>query len=268
MPQRRDLRDHPATPAAELLGHSFRTPELLTRALTHRSLSSETSSRDLPNSLQDPNADNEQLEFLGDSILGMIVAEALFRLFPASREGELTRLRASLVSRKSLAEAAGRIGLGPFLRLGRGEAQTGGRQKPAILADAFEALIAALYLDGGLGTARHFIDRHLIQPAMPTLHAALVPGTLFSGAVGDHKSALQERLQAAGRGQPLYVLTAQSGPDHLKRFHVQVRVAAPLPDDPNHTQTLAEAEGSTKKQAQQAAAQIALAQLVAEAQPT
>ena len=255
----------PAQP--HFLDHTFASPELLLRALTHRSLAAEASSRDLLHSPQDPTADNEQLEFLGDSILGMIVAEALFRLFPASREGELTRLRASLVSRVSLAEAATRIDLGPLLRLGRGEAQTGGHSKPAILADAFEALIAALYLDGGLEPARHFIDRHLIQPALPALNAALIPGTLFSGAVGDHKSALQERLQATGQGQPLYILTGQSGPDHLKRFHIQVRIAAPLPEDPNQTLILAEAEGSTKKQAQQAAAQLALAYLAAQAPP-
>ncbi len=240
-----------------VFGHVFELPELLVRALTHRSLSSETA----PEMLTDPSADNEQLEFLGDAVLGAVVAEALFRRFPASREGELTRLRASIVSRKNLGEVAGRMGLGRFLRLGKGEENSGGREKPAILANAIEAVIAALYLDGGMEAARRFIDRYVIDPALPVLDAAidLQGNHTFSGAVGDHKSALQEHLQAAGRGAPQYVLTAEMGPDHRRRFRVEVRVAAPVEGDPERTLALGEAEGQTKKQAQQAAAQIALA---------
>ncbi|RXH54428.1 ribonuclease III [Granulicella sibirica] len=258
MTTRRATRGKP-TPEqpSDLYGHSFTNPFLLTRALTHRSLSSETS----PAALTDPTADNEQLEFLGDAVLGMVVAEALYKLFPASREGELTRLRASIVSRKHLGEVAARINLGPHLLLGRGEEQSGGRAKPAILANAIEAVIAALYLDGGIEAARNFIDRHIIQPSLPSLKAALDPESTFSGAVGDHKSALQEHLQATGQGQPKYVLTAQTGPDHQRRFRIEVRVPAPLPDNADHTIALAEAEGPTKKQAQQAAAQQALAHL-------
>ena len=241
---------------ATFFGHIFRRPELLTWALTHRSLAYETN----PETLPSPAADNEQLEFVGDAVLGLAVAEALFRRFPASREGELTRLRASLVSRRHLGEVAARIDLGASLRLGRGEEQSGGRKKPAILANAIEAVIAALYLDGGLDAAREFIDRHIIEPALPDLHLALRNGDTFSGAIGDHKSALQEHLQAIGAGQPRYVLTDQSGPDHQKRFRIEVRI-----DDPSgDSRALAESEGSTKKQAQQEAARLAFQRLLAE----
>jgi ribonuclease-3 len=242
-----------------LFDHSFKRPDLLTWALTHRSLAYETN----PETLPDPAADNEQLEFLGDAVLGLAVAEALFRRFPGSREGELTRLRASLVSRRHLGEVAARINLGDLLLLGRGEEQSGGRRKPALLANAIEAVIAALYLDGGLDAARAFIEKHIIQPALPELHLALQAGATFSGAIGDHKSALQEYLQATGVGQPHYVLTAQSGPDHQKRFQVEVRV-----DDPEAGFTaLAQAEGATKKQAQQEAARIAFEHLLSKKNP-
>jgi ribonuclease III len=243
-----------AVPA--LFDHRFRRPELLTLALTHRSLAYEAN----PDAPPKPTSDNEQLEFVGDAVLGLVVAESLYCLFPHSREGELTRLRASLVSRRHLGSVAARINLGAMLRLGRGEEQSGGRQKPALLANALEAVIAALYLDGGLDAARPFIERHIIEPSIPDLHGALSAGDTFSGAIGDHKSALQEYLQAAGAGQPQYVLTAQSGPDHQKLFRVEVRV----PDGHGGTRALAESEGTTKKQAQQQAARIAVECLLAE----
>jgi ribonuclease-3 len=240
-----------------LFDHIFQRPDLLTWALTHRSLAYETN----PETLPDPAADNEQLEFVGDAVLGLAVAESLFRRFPSSREGELTRLRASLVSRRHLGEVAARIDLGSLLRLGRGEEQSGGRKKPALLANAIEAVIAALYLDGGLDAARAFIEKHIIEPALPDLHLALDGSKTFSGAIGDHKSALQEHLQATGAGQPQYVLTDQSGPDHQKRFRVEVRVD----DKSGGSRALAESEGTTKKQAQQAAARLAFERLIAEA---
>lgn len=230
--------------------HTFRDSDLLQRALTHRSLSYEAN----PTAISDPAGDNEQLEFVGDAVLGLVVAESLFRHFPRSREGELTRLRATLVSRRNLAEAANRMQLGGVLRLGRGEEQSGGRNKPALLANLLEAVIAALYLDGGLPAAQRFIDEQIVRPALPMLHDALAEGGTFSGAIGDHKSALQEVMQACGAGQPKYVLTDQSGPDHQKRFKVQVRMEQAGAED----QALAEAEGSTKKQAQQEAARLAL----------
>ncbi|HEX7158209.1 MAG TPA: ribonuclease III [Edaphobacter sp.] len=237
----------------EMFGHRFERPELLIWALTHRSLAYETNSEEL----QHPSADNEQLEFVGDAVLGLVVAESLLRRFPESREGELTRLRASLVSRRHLGAVAARMNLGALLRLGRGEEQSGGRQKPALLANALEAVIAALYLDGGLKVARKFIEARIIEPMLPELHQALLSGHTFSGAIGDHKSALQEHLQATGAGQPEYVLTAQSGPDHQKRFRVQVRIS----DGNGGTRALAESEGTTKKQAQQEAARMAFERL-------
>jgi ribonuclease-3 len=245
---------------APLFDHHFRRPELLTWALTHRSLAYETNPESLPN----PTADNEQLEFVGDAVLGLIVAESLFHRFSASREGELTRLRASLVSRRHLGEVAARIDLGSLLRLGRGEEQSGGRRKPALLANALEAVIAALYLDGGLNAARAFIERHIIEPTLPDLHLAMQGGDTFSGAIGDHKSALQEHLQATGAGQPHYVLTDQSGPDHQKRFRVEVRIQ----DKTGGSRALAESEGTTKKQAQQDAARLAFQRLISESQPS
>jgi ribonuclease-3 len=254
--KRADEPENNDTPAP-LFDHRFQRPNLLTWALTHRSLAYETN----PESLPDPTADNEQLEFLGDAILGLAVAESLFRRFPASREGELTRLRSSLVSRRHLGEVAAGIDLGALLRLGRGEEQSGGRRKPALLANALEAVIAALYLDGGLDAARAFIEKHIIEPSLPDLHLALQDGDTFSGAIGDHKSALQEHLQATGAGQPLYVLTDQSGPDHQKRFRVEVRIE----DKQGGSRALAESEGTTKKQAQQDAARIAFKRLLSEA---
>jgi ribonuclease-3 len=241
-----------------LFDHHFQQSDLLTWALTHRSLAYETN----PETSPDPHSDNEQLEFLGDAVLGLAVAESLFRRFPGSREGELTRLRASLVSRRHLGEVATRIDLGALLRLGRGEEQSGGRQKPALLANAIEAVIAALYLDGGLDAARAFIEKYIIEPALPDLNLALKAGDTFSGAIGDHKSALQEYLQATGSGQPQYVLTAQSGPDHQKRFRVEVRIQ----DKKGGSRALAESEGTTKKQAQQDAARLAFQRLMSESQ--
>ena len=241
-------------PAIALTGHHFSDPGLLVWALTHRSLSYERA----PEESAKPSSDNEQLEFIGDAVLGLVVAEALFRRFPDSREGELTRLRASLVSRRHLANVASGIDLGSMLLLGRGEDQSGGRRKPALLANALEAVIAALYLDGGLDAARRFIDRVIIVPSLPELQVALLSGGTFNGAIGDHKSALQEYVQSSGAGQPHYVLTAQSGPDHRKTFRVEVR----LQGSDGESRPIAESEGASKKQAQQEAARVALERLV------
>ena len=245
----------PSSPSdANFFDYKFKEPSLLTLALTHSSLAYESNPEGTPN----PGSDNEQLEFIGDAVLGLVVAEALYRRFPASREGDLTRLRASLVSSKNLAQVALRIELGPMLRLGRGEEHSGGHKKPALLANGLEAVIAAMYLDGGLAPARDFIHRHIIEPAEAELMSTLDSKEPFSGAVGDYKSALQERLQAAGSGQPKYVMTDQSGPDHKKRFRIEVRVV----DRAGGFITLADAEGSTKKLAQQEAARRALASVL------
>jgi ribonuclease-3 len=254
--RRKSAREQSGETPSTLFDHVFAKPELLTWALTHRSLAYESGAESSP----DPSSDNEQLEFVGDAVLGLAVADSLFRRFPHSREGELTRLRASLVSRRHLGAVGARIGLGEMLLLGRGEEQSGGRQKPALLANALEAVIAALYLDGGLETARVFIERHIIEPSLPDLHGALNASETFSGAIGDHKSALQEHLQATGAGQPQYVLTAQSGPDHQKLFRVEVRIS----DGQGGSRALGESEATTKKQAQQQAARIAVERLLAE----
>jgi ribonuclease-3 len=246
-----------ASSAVRFFGYKFKDPALLTLALTHSSLAYESN----PEGTRDPGSDNERLEFLGDAVLGLVVAEALYRRLPALREGDLTRLRASLVSSRHLAQVAQRIQLGPMLLLGRGEAHSGGHKKPALLANAMEAVIAALYLDGGLTPARSFIHRHIIDPAEASLSGALHSSEPISGAVGDYKSALQERLQAAGHDQPQYILIDQSGPDHQKRFRIEVRIAGAN----GAHRTLASAEGSTKKQAQQEAARLAFASLISSA---
>ena len=183
----------PRTSAGFQTGHTFRNPALLETALTHSSLLHEET---VPRA-EEPGLDNEQLEFLGDAVLSLTVAESLFRNFPSAREGDLTRMRASVVSSTHLAVVAGRLDLGSHLRFGRGEERSGGRRKPALLGDALEAVIAALYLDGGLEAAARFVEREVVSPAMADLRQAFAEGA----AIGDYKSALQERLQASGLGQ-------------------------------------------------------------------
>jgi ribonuclease-3 len=245
----------PVPAEKRFFGYKFKNPSLLKLALTHSSLAYESN----PERTAEPGSDNEQLEFIGDAVLGLVVAEELYRRFPGSREGDLTRLRASLVNSRNLAQVAARLELGPMLRLGRGEEHSGGQKKPALLANALEAVIAAIYLDGGLVPVRAFIHRQIIEPAQTELIGVLESQEPFSGAVGDYKSALQERLQAAGVGQPRYVLTDQSGPDHRKSFRIEVCIA----DGAGGLIKLAEADGTTKKQAQQEAARQALTSLLA-----
>ena len=243
-----------ATPLTALTGHSFRSPALLELALTHSSQAYEENVE----RVKTPPADNEQLEFVGDAVLGLIVAESLYRRFPHLREGDLTRLRSSLVSRKHLAETGAAMHLGEHLRLGKGEERTGGRRKPALLANALEAIVAALYLDGGLAAAAKFVDQRIVQSALPALAAEIGEG----GAIGDWKSALQEHLQATGAGHARYTVTAESGPDHQKRFSVELRVEK----DGAHT-VLGSANAATKKEAQQKAAQSAYETLRRKAKP-
>lgn len=220
------------------LGYRFRDAGLLEHALTHKSKAHEDPSGGV--------VDNESLEFLGDAVLGLVVADALYRAYPASSEGQKSKIKANLVSTAALAELALHLGLGDFMILGRGEDKTGGRRKPALLADTCEAIIAALYLDGGLDTARAFILRELGTH----IEDAGQPG--FIGR--DYKSRLQERLQALGRALPSYRVLSESGPEHRKTFAVQVLVDNEL---------LAQAEGRTKKDAEQDAARLALERLAA-----
>jgi len=231
------------TEIAELesvLGHQFRDPRWLHQALMH-------SSRIPERTAEEPAESNEKLEFLGDAVLELVVSEELVREFPDWSEGQLSKSRARLVNATAISLSAQRLGLGRYLRLGRGEEKTGGRNKPALLADAYEALIAAIYLDGGLEAARAFVRRSLVEGAITT-EAERLGHT-------DHKSALQEFLQSRGMAPGAYHVIAENGPDHQKTFRVEVRIAG---------QTPAIGSGRTKKEAEQSAAIAALIQLGAE----
>ena len=216
------------------LGHRFQNPELLKNALTHSSYANEQRSPEIRS--------NERLEYLGDSILGMVTAEKLYRLFPDMPEGKMSRLRAELVCEQSLHAVALSLGLGRCLRLGRGEEHSGGRERPSILADAVEAIIAAMYLDGGFEPAKNFILCHVL--------AGLDEGHIHH--VVDYKTELQERVQRKADQRLQYVLAGTSGPDHNKRFTMAVLL--------NGTE-LARGDGRSKKEAEQAAAKAAMEQL-------
>ncbi len=240
------------------LGYSFTSRELLLRALTHRSLANERAAGELAagngNTEPAPGGDNERLEFLGDAVLGLVVAEALFQAHAEWQEGELTRVRAQLVSRQHMAEVAAAIDLGRYLRLSRGEERGGLRRKSTILSNTMEAVLAALFLDGGLDPVRAFARRRVMGETEAQLARELRSGA----ALGNYKSALQERLQADRSGAPVYRVKSESGPDHRKRFLVEVRLKG-AEDEPG--KPLARGMGSTKKLAEQDAARRALARL-------
>lgn len=222
-------------PLERTIGYRFRDRGLLEHALTHRSRVHEDASGGV--------FDNESMEFLGDSVLGFVVADLLFHEFPQHNEGQKSKLKASLVSASSLGRLGEALHLGAFLILGRGEEKTGGRRKLALIADCYEALIAAIYLDGGIEPARDFIERQfrdLIAEARAGGVAAFTK---------DHKSALQEWLQSHDRGLPAYRLADEIGPAHRRIFHVQVFVEG---------EPIARAEGRSKKEAAQEAARRAL----------
>jgi ribonuclease-3 len=218
------------------LGYTFREPAMLDRALTHRSLANEDSTGST--------MDNESLEFLGDAVLGFAMADLLFRDFPQFDEGQKSKIKASLVSTATLAVLARRLGLGEFLALGRGEEKTGGRQKQALLADGYEAVIAAIYLDGGIEEARDFVSREFAEDIED------VRSPEFWGR--DYKSALQELVQSHDLSLPEYSVASESGPDHRKMFHVEVRVRGEL---------MGTARGASKKAAEQEAARKAMDRL-------
>jgi ribonuclease-3 len=228
-------------PLERRIGYRFKDRGMLEHALTHRSRVHEDASGGV--------FDNESMEFLGDSVLGFVIAAMLFREFPQHNEGQKSKLKASLVSAAALARLGERLGLGEFLILGRGEEKTGGRRKHAIIADCYEALIAAIYLDGGIDPAERFIAREF---------ASLIDEAKRTGAAAsfteDWKSALQEYLQSGGRGLPVYRLAGEVGPDHRKSFVVEVVVEG---------SAVATAEGRSKKEAAQAAAKAALDRLTA-----
>jgi len=213
----------------EKLGYTFQDKSLLEHALAHSSWANES---------RDKLASNERLEFLGDSILGMVVTDHLYRSHPDLLEGELTRARACLVCEESLVEVAQTLGLGEYLRLGRGEASGGGKYRPSIQADAVEAVLAAVYLDGGIGSARKMIQKYILSKELKEISSSR-----------DYKTALQELVQRDG-GQVLkYLLIKEEGPDHDKRFFVEVTL---------NGASVTGGDGRSKKEAEQAAAKAAL----------
>ncbi len=216
------------------LGHTFGDRGVLERALTHTSFTNEL--------VAEARAHNEPLEFLGDAVLGFLVADLLHRAAPDGPEGQKTKARAHLVAEPSLAARAQQIGLPALLRLGRGEEKTGGRAKVKIWADAYEAVVAALYLDGGIEAARRFVATQFADDVSRA-------GTL---GTRDHKSALQELLQGRGEPAPSYVVVAEEGPSHRRRFVVRCEAGGIA---------LAEGRGFSKKEAQQEAARQALEEL-------
>ncbi len=221
------------------IGYHFRDQGLIEHALTHRSRAHEDVSGGV--------IDNESLEFLGDAVLGFVIADSLFHEFPDHDEGYKSKLKALLVSAPALARLGEQLSIGEHLLLGRGEEKSGGRRKRTLIADTLEALIAAVYLDGGLEAARDVIER---------MYSALIAEARATGAIGsvasDSKSALQEWVQSHGHPLPEYRLTGTTGPDHVKRFLVEVTIDGKL---------AGAAEGRNKKEAEQLAARQALERL-------
>jgi ribonuclease-3 len=211
------------------IGYRFHNISLLQNALAHSSYANER----WHNSLMS----NERLEFLGDSILGMLVADHLYRNFPNRPEGELTRMRADMVCERALAVVAGQIGLGGHMLLGKGEELGGGRNRDSILADAVESVIAACYLDGGMEAAKQFVDRFVLTR---------VPDTKLNNA--DYKTALQELVQQKRNQTLIYTLVGESGPDHDKHFVVELKL---------NDKVVGQGTGTSKNRAEQDAAKVA-----------
>ena len=212
------------------IGYRFKNITLLQNALSHSSYANER----WHNSL----LSNERLEFLGDSILGMLVADHLYSNFPERPEGELTKMRADMVCERALAQIAHRIGLGEHLLLGKGEEQGGGRNRDSILADAVESVIAACYLDGGMDAAKQFVQKFVLeQVSTAPVHNK------------DYKTVLQEKVQQKRNQTLVYTLVGESGPDHDKHFEVELSL---------NGQVIGRGVGSSKKRAEQDAARMAL----------
>ena len=224
------------------LGHPFSNVVLLHEALTHRSAAFEASAGRRGKDLRD----NERLEFLGDAVLALVVSDALWRRVPAAVEGELTRMRAAVVNERTLARIATEIGLGEVLRLGRGEDRTGGRTKPSLLANALEAVFAAVYLDAGIDAARALIERLLAAPLDEVTQRAVNVGE--ERTLLDEKSLLQELVQAKFGITPRYEVTGTEGPDHDRVWTVEVRAGEIV---------RAQGSGRNKKSAEQEAARAA-----------
>lgn len=243
------MKEREITALEAELGYRFRQRALIEQAVTHSSQARELESQRAGDKYKV--SDNEQLEFLGDAVLSLVTSEELFQRFPQFREGELSKLRAHLVSERHLIRVARELELGGYLRLGRGEEKSGGRGKTALLVDALEAILAAMYLDGGMEVAREFIRRNVIEPELARMERE--GGAL---PVTDFKSALQEAVQSMGLPQPAYVLVEEAGPEHNKTFTVEARLTARRSNDPEF---VGRARGSTKKNAEQDAARQLLA---------
>jgi ribonuclease III len=226
------------------LGYHFRRRAVVEQAVTHSSQAREQEAQQAGDKYNV--SDNEQMEFLGDAVLALVTSEELFQRFPQFREGELSKLRAHLVSERHLIRVAQQLELGHYLRLGRGEEKSGGRSKTALLVDALEAILAAIYLDGGLEVAREFVLRNVIAPELDRMERG--GGAL---PVTDFKSALQEAVQSLGLPQPAYVLVEEAGPEHSKTFTVEARLHTRNGKDADF---VGRAQGSTKKTAEQDAA--------------
>jgi ribonuclease-3 len=266
------------------LGHRFRRRELLEQALTHSSLARELPSATaedgaaprfhpskpksgsparpplagwggksgVPSGLPGTPGDNEQLEFLGDAVLGFVTSQALFERYPQFREGQLSKLRAYLVSEAHLTRAARKLQLGRYLRLGRGEEKSGGRKKVPLQVDSLEAVLAAMCLDAGLQKTRKLILELIVDPELKRRRRQVIQGL----PIVDYKSALQEALHSASRPQPLYVLVKEEGPEHQKRFTVEARLHAH--GNNSGLEYAGRGEGPSKKKAEQDAAKKAL----------
>jgi len=219
------------------VNYRFRNAELLHRALTHSSFANENRSAG-----GESHADNEQLEFLGDAILGFLVSEALVQRMPDHREGQLSSQKARLVSAAHLHGVARRLDLGSFLELGRSEEMSGGRNKKTLLSDALEALIAAIYLDGGIDPVREFVSNHILDAPFT---GDVESGTDIQPAVNNFKGALQELAKSRKLGLPQYVVVGEIGPPHARTFTIEARVGR---------EWTAQADGRTKKVAAQRAA--------------
>ena len=241
---------HDLSELEKALGHRFQSRAFLEQALTHTSYAREQESQNAAGGTPAPSGDNEQMEFLGDAVLGFVISRELFQRFPEYQEGELSKLRAHLVSAHHLLRPARELEIGQYLRLGKGEERSGGRSKIALLVDALEAVIAALFLDAGLEVAHRFIEQAILEPGLAEVHQ----GGSTELPVIDYKSALQEAVHASGRSQPRYVLIKEEGPDHRKVFTMEAQVPASSNGDKAFSRR---AEGNTKKLAEQRAAREA-----------
>ena len=253
------MKEREITALEKALGYHFQQHEVVERAVTHSSQARELEAQHAGEAKYRV-SDNEQLEFLGDSVLSLVTSEELFRRFPHFREGELSKLRAHLVSEKHLIQVAQQLELGHYLRLGRGEEKSGGRSKTALLVDALEAILAAIYLDGGMTAAREFVLRTIVTPQLDRMERE--GGTL---PVTDFKSALQEAVQGLGLPQPLYVLVQEAGPEHSKTFTVEARLN--MKESKSSAEFVGRAQGSTKKTAEQDAARQLLTYLASRPKP-